>query len=723
MNIKSVLRFSFFQVILFTGLLWPGIWLISAQEENLEVLNRWIEWSGSGHMLNHHLNSQAFSLLDKRDQEVGALRTREDWKARQEKVRTILMDIVGPFPEKTPLNSRVTGTLKKDGYRIEKILYESVPGFYVTGGLYIPDGAPRRKPAILFLSGHTENGFRARSYQVMILNLVKKGFIVFAIDPISQGERIQLYDPATNASFIGPTTREHSYLGHQCFISGKSLARYFIWDGIRGIDYLLTRREVDPEKIGITGQSGGGTQTSYIFAFDDRIKAAASVNYITGFRRLLESIGPQDAEQNLYHGILNGITHADLLAVRAPDPSLIVSGTYDFFSIQGARETYAEVKNAYAAFGMENNIGMVEDDWGHGYTVKIRESVSEFFQKSLNLPGDPGDEDVTVTDPEDLFVTKTGNVASSFENMETVSSLNKKESQYLMSEIGSSRGNMEKHLGEVNLMARKLSGYIEPPENINSVFRGRYQRDGYSVEMYALHGEGNYIIPLLLFIPGTVSKSPAIIYLHPEGKITDALPGGKIEQLVRKGFIVAAPDVIGTGEVRNNSLNGNNFLALMIGRSVLGIQAGDVSRVVSFLRNLPGVDHERIGAVAFGEMGPVLLHAASFNTSIRSVTLAGSLISYQAVVMNERYDPGFLNNYVAGALTAYDLPDLIANLAPRKVAIAGSRDQLKHTASPEKVEKELEFPLMVYSKRNMPEKIKLIRSADDLNSLIEWAFQ
>ena len=118
----------------------------------------------------------------------------------------------------------------------------------------------------------------------------------------------------------------------------------------------MTRKEVDSKRLGITGQSGGGTQTSYIYAFDERIKAGASVNYITGFRRLLESIGPQDAEQNFYHGLLNGITHADLLEVRAPDPSLIVAGTRDFFSIQGARETYKEVRNAYAAFGMEHNI-------------------------------------------------------------------------------------------------------------------------------------------------------------------------------------------------------------------------------------------------------------------------------------------------------------------------------------------------------------------------------
>jgi len=160
-----------------------------------------------------------------------------------------------------------------------------------------------------------------------------------------------------------------------------------IWDGIRAVDYLLTRKEVDPARIGVTGQSGGGTQSSYIFAFDERIKAGAPVNYITGFRRLLESIGPQDAEQNFFQGILNGITHADLLEVRAPNPALIGAGTRDFFSIQGARESYAEIRNVYKAYGAEGNIGIVEDDYGHGYTVKLRESLYAFFQNHLNNPG------------------------------------------------------------------------------------------------------------------------------------------------------------------------------------------------------------------------------------------------------------------------------------------------------------------------------------------------
>ena len=160
---------------------------------------------------------------------------------------------------------------------------------------------------------------------------MKKGFIVLTYDPIGQGERLQYFDLEKGESRVGGSTKEHSYVGAQCFIAGNSIARHMIWDGIRGIDYLLTREEVDPKRIGLTGLSGGGTLTSYIAAFDARVHAAAPQCYITSFKRLLESIGPQDGEQNFYHGIARGIDHADLLEVRAPKPALVLATTRDYF--------------------------------------------------------------------------------------------------------------------------------------------------------------------------------------------------------------------------------------------------------------------------------------------------------------------------------------------------------------------------------------------------------
>jgi cephalosporin-C deacetylase-like acetyl esterase len=717
-RIPLIRRMAFY-LILVSAM--PSFNVIFGQQENLNVFDRWIEWSDGKNMLVHYMNKQAFDYLDKRDREIAGIHTGEEWIQRQKKVKDILMKIAGPFPEKTPLNPKVTGILKKDGYRIEKIIYESMPGFYVTGCLFVPDGLKGKNPAILNVIGHTGIAFRGEVYQTMILHLVQKGFIVFAIDPVGQGERIQYYDPGKKASVIGG---EHSYFGKQCLISGVSSGRYFIWDGIRGIDYLLTRKEVDPERLGVTGLSGGGTLTAYISAFDDRVRASAPSCYITGFRRLLESIGPQDAEQNFYHAVKNGITHADFIEARAPKPTLMVTTTRDYFNIQGARETYAEAKEAFKALGKGDDLNMVEDDFGHGFTPRNNEATCAFFQKYLNLPGNPAAGEIKLLAPDELNATPTGQLANSIGG-ETVFSINKKESLKLVDRINNSRQTIEPHLKEVMEKAKELTGFKLPSAEIRSVFRGRYQRDGYAVEMYALKGDGNYVIPLLLFIPGGGKNCPGIIYVHPKGKIADAAPGGKIEQLVRKGYLVAAPDVLGTGEVAPDKsfYSSNYFLSVLTGRTVTAIQAEDILRVAYFLKTRSDADVNKIGAIAFDEMCPSLLHAAVFDNSIRSVVLNGSLVSYRSVVMNRFYDTGFTDNLIPGVLTGYDLPDLIGCLAPRKIAMSDIKDQSKQPASRDLVNEEYSFPKNVYNMRNAGSNFSITGADDNADSVIDWCFK
>lgn len=709
MKLKAIIMTLF---ILFNG------FKVFTQQENLNVLERWVEWSDSKNMLVHHLNSRAFSYLDIRDKEIAGLKTEEDWIARQNKVREILLNLIGPFPEKSSLNSRVMGIVKKDGFRIEKIIFESMPGLCVTAALFIPDGKVKNRPAIIHVSGHGFPAFRSAGAQKQIYNLVRKGFIVFAIDPLGQGERIQYWDANKKSSQMGSSpVAEHSYFGDQMFLSGISPIRYFVWDGIRAVDYLLTRKEVDPERIGIFGCSGGGTQTTFISAFDERIKAAAPGCYITGFRRLLESIGPQDAEQNIYHGILNGITQADLLELRAPKPLLISSTTLDFFSIQGAIETYQEVKLAYKAFGKEENVNQVYDDEGHGFHRTITD-IYAFFQDVFNLPGSSLEEDFEGFKPEDLQVTSSGQLSTSF-GSKLAFDICENESRNLVEKINESRKNPDMHLPGVLTKAKELSGYKEPENELKPVFRGRYQREGYSVEMHAIQGEGKYVIPLLLFIPKTDNKKPAIIYLHPEGKISDAAKGGKIEELVKKGYIVAAPDVIGTGEVED-SRYGTDYLALMIGRSVAGIQAGDINRVCEFLKTRQDVDEKRIGSLAFDQMAPALLYAAVFNQSISSVTLVGSLLSYKLLAMNKFYDRYLLKYFTAGMLKEFDIPDLVANIAPRRIALIDTKDQMRQSATNELLNKELFFPRSVYTQKNVPENIRLVADEGELSSVIDW---
>lgn len=297
--------------------------------ENLNVFHQWIRWNNPGSLLMNYLIEEADYYYDLRDKEISMLKTRKDWEKRQAEVKKKLYDIVGPFPEKTPLNPQITGVLHKDGYRVEKIIYEALPGYYVTACLFIPDHIKGKTPAILNVIGHSQTAFRAELYQTIIINLVKKGMIVFAIDPPGQGERVQYFDLKTNLSSIGYSVIEHCYFGNQCFLSGSSCARYFIWEGIRAIDYLLTRKEVDPERIGVTGLSGGGTITSYISALDDRVSVSVPCSWATASKRQLETKGAQDAETEFYRGVAKGITFEDFIEVRAPKPTLMTFTSRD----------------------------------------------------------------------------------------------------------------------------------------------------------------------------------------------------------------------------------------------------------------------------------------------------------------------------------------------------------------------------------------------------------
>ena len=316
-----------------------------------------------------------------------------------------------------------------------------------------------------------------------------------------------------------------------------------IWDGIRAVDYLLTRKEVDPARIGITGRSGGGTQTAYIAAMDDRIYAAAPENYLTNYTRLLQSIGPQDAEQNLFNIIQRGLDHPDFLIVRAPRPALMITTTGDMFSIQGAAETEKEVAGIYKAYGKSENFSRVEDDAGHASTLKNRESMYAFFRKHLKNPGDTADEEIKILSPEELQVTKTGQVSTS-PGGETVFTLNRRLVEKLEAKLNKAREDPVNFLPGVIQSAKNLSGYHEPSSVENPVFTGRIIRNGYVIEKYFVRGEGEYIIPYLLFRPDKPSGK-SMLYLHPGGKSAEAARGGEIEKFVNSGITVLAPDLPG----------------------------------------------------------------------------------------------------------------------------------------------------------------------------------
>lgn len=711
--------------------LWVGILLVlvgstkaqdNLKQEDLNVIKgKWLRFSDASNALYHHLVSQAYGFLNERHDQINDLKSLSDWKARQQSIRGTLDDAIGTFPKKTPLNAKVVKTIKKDGYKVEHIIYESQPEFYVTSSLFIPDGLSGKSPVVIYCSGHSAIGYRnPTKSQHRILNLVKKGFIVFAFDPIGQGERMQYFDPTSGKSSIGGPTLEHSYPGSQVFVSGSSLAKYMIWDGIRAIDYLCSRKEVDPQRIGINGLSGGGTQSAYIAAFDDRIKAAAPGNYITSFTRLFESIGPQDAEQNFFNGIRLGLDHADLLEVRAPKPALMITTTRDFFSIQGARETAEEVARVYRAYGEEDNFGRVEDDAPHASTKKNREAMYAFFQRSLNNPGDPGDEEIEPLSAEELQVTSTGQVSTSLGG-ETIFSLNRKESEILVKELQSAREDISpQFFSTVVSSAKKLSGYRDPAGTALPIFTGRFQREGYVIEKYFVKGEGDYPIPYLLMKPDKPNHK-ALLYLNPAGKSAEALAGGEMEQFVKQGFTVLAPDLLGFGEMGPGDFRGDAYIgntsfntwyaSMQIGRSIVGIQAGDVIRLVRLLNEDKSMDE--IYGIAKEQAASVLLHAAAFEPLIKRVALIEPYSSYRSIVMTPSYRPLFIPSTVPGALTAYDLPLLSASLAPRKLMMVGTTNGDGELTDQEGIDKDLEIIKKVYKEKGADKQLNILRKGSE----------
>src|SRR5262245_22934883 len=353
----------------------------SKSEENLNVLTG--EEPTVRKMLPESLKATASRHLSEREKRVAGLSTREEIVARQRSIRESILRAIGGLPERTPLNPKVTGMLKRSGYRIEKVIFESQPAFYVTANLYIPENSRAPYPGILLPLGHEAGGKSNPDWQHLAVTFARNGFVVLTWDPMGQGERIQLYDPDLGGSKVIQSTTEHTIAGAQCLLLGHSFARHRIHDGLRALDYLVSRPEVDATRIGCTGNSGGGTMTAYLSALDNRIKVAAPSCYITSWKSLLDTIGPQDAEQNLPPFLSDGMDQADFVIAFAPKPYLIASAIQDFFPIEGARKTFREAKGIYKLMGAEEKIEMVEVNDGHGYTPPRRLAAYAWLNRWL----------------------------------------------------------------------------------------------------------------------------------------------------------------------------------------------------------------------------------------------------------------------------------------------------------------------------------------------------
>ena len=316
----------------------------------------------------------------------------------------------------------MTGTVEGDGFRIEKIIFESRPRHYVTANLYLPLNRPAgRTAAVLFLSGHHNTAKVVPEYQGVCQTLVRAGLIVLAQDPVGQGERLSYFEPGTQTNPVGIGTRDHDYAGAQGRFLGDTLARYMLHDAMRGIDYLISRPEVDAAKIGVTGNSGGGTQTSLVMLADPRVAAAAPATFIMNRETYQRTGQPQDAEQ-IWPGFTGaGFDHEDILLAMAPKPVCVLAVTSDFFPIEGTRRTVTRARRIWELSGRGTALELVEDESTHAYTPKLARAAARFFaQHLLGRKVDLTRFEPAVFPPEQLHSMKSGQVRAEFTDAEFV---------------------------------------------------------------------------------------------------------------------------------------------------------------------------------------------------------------------------------------------------------------------------------------------------------------
>jgi dienelactone hydrolase len=587
--------------------------------------------SGPPAALLQELDAIAQQQLKKRGEDVAAIRDVAGADRRRSEVRGRILTLIGGLPDyRGPLNAVITKTTKREGLVIEHVLFESLPRYYVTANLYRPD-RPGRHPAVLMSMGHWDSGKAAG--QLLSTNLARKGFVVLAYDPVGQGERQQAFDPRVGRSLIGGATEQHFHNGAAAILMGQSVARYFIHDGMRAIDYLVSRPDVDAERIGATGCSGGGTQTTYIAALDERVKVAAPACYMNSFRTLFAgSIG--DSEQSVPGFLAAGLDQADYVDLFAPKPWLISSTEADFFTPAGARQVFEEAQRWYKLYGAEDRIRWVLGPGGHGTPLVVREAIYGWMIRWLGLGTvEAREETLTLLPDHELLVTARGQV----------------EGRDLF-EVIRDTPRQKGSAAELQTFLRDLAAGNLPLVRSFSI---------------------------LPAAPGP-SKKPAVVLLQ------DSLaPGPEADTLLADGHVVILVAPSGRGADRDRPRSGNwmnNTRAWLVGRNLPAMHAAEINAAVTAAAGRPDVDPLRISARASGVAGVWVLLAAAVNPQIGAVTLDRTPHSLRAAI-DSSIHTNLHDAVIPGFALKWDLADLRDLIRPRTVVWKDPTDWMSNVVA------------------------------------------
>ena len=634
------------------------------------LLSGRLDSSQYNYFLNGILKEQ---FVARRDTLAKILGSREGMLSHLDKIRKEYINLLGEMPVKTPLNPLITGRIIKDKYIIEKVAFESRPDHHVTALLYIPAGVGPF-PGILHLPGHSYTAKGRDYYQRIGRYFALNGFVVLQIDPVGQGERCQICQDSATAYldiYGNPmeqnTTGQHELYNEGLLLVGSGMVAWEAWDNIRSIDYLCSRPEVDINKIGVTGLSGGGTQTTYLIPLDPRIKAAAPSSYIATTEEKYKTIGSQDGCQQLYSEGKLGIEEQDFLFMAAPLPILILSTYDDFFSFRGSKVAVNELSDMYNALGVQGKIKQFSTSGEHGMPYASIDADVKWMSwwlrgDSSNIVCDTLSSDFLPIN--ETFVTQTGQVFSYFKNEKsildyTIEMLKKYEAQR---NSFFSSGRPE----EIVKKVKELIGYDNTDNIRGGTFKGSFQWEGLNIEKHLINRDRG--LSLAAYIIKPVKKirkrSSAIIVSGCFGKINELTINQQfVSQKLKEGYIVMVVDVTNTGELRTpeegRTMSYEFSVAKMLvyaGRTLLGYRTEDMIIARNYLKSL--FDVGKIELLAAEQTGPCAIHAAFIDGGFSKLYLKNSPDSWETLV-KKHFKPDNIGIIVPNVLKFYDLPEML----------------------------------------------------------------
>lgn len=555
------------------------------------------------------------------DAATAEMSSRAAWEKVRAKRLEEMREMLGllPWPERTPLNLQSTGKLDKGSYTIEKIAFESMPKIYVTGNLYLPKQRKGAVPAIVYVCGHAMSPYGDKvQYQRHGISLAKNGYVAFILDSIQIAETFALHHGI------------HTQGMYDWYSRGYTPAGVEVWNAMRAIDYLETRPEVDRNRIGMTGRSGGAAMSWFTAAVDPRVKVVAPVMGISTYAANLN-----EDTQKLHCDCMfpiNSFAH-DMLhqgALIAPRPLLMMHGSKDrLFPVAGYEEFERTVGKLYESYGARDSFGNVVVETEHKDSDFLREKAIRWFDKYfLGTTDRKLDMDYSDAPPEQLavFGGKPPADAQNFRVHETFTT-------------------------------RPPSGRFSDVKAWESRRKELMTSLG---RMLPSEPDADFPIQTDVRKPKTTVRVPALLYIASDGEDTPAinsfLSAVSRNQAVR---MIVWPRGVGEVPWPQTFWKGALKNAMHTGQTVDSMRLKDVIAAVRQLRAMPEVDAARIMVFGRGVSGALGLYAAILDPGIQQVMLMDPPSSH-------RDGPIFLN-----IMRHTDLPEAAALLAPRRLSFYG----------------------------------------------------